>query len=116
MVSAIDAAVSGLSAGEARLQVNANNTANQLSPQYAPQQVDQVSLGNGGVLAKSKNVTPAAISVPDTSNPGATAQLPDVDMAQERVNQSIATYDFKANLKTIQVAGNMQQSLLNMVT
>jgi len=125
MVSAVNAAVSGLDAATKRLQVSANNTANQSSTQsnvngqvvdkpYTPQQVDQVTLSSGGVQAKVRDVNPPTTTEVNPSNPqGNTQQVPNVNPQQEVLNKQLASYDFKANLKTIKVANDTLNSLLN---
>lgn len=127
MLSAINSALSGLDAATTQLDASANNTANQFSTKtnangktvdqpYTPQQVDQVTLSTGGVQAKVDHVNPATVTLADTSSPSGTQQLPNVDTAQQLVNQQIASYDFKANLNTIKVANDTLQSLLDIKT
>ena len=126
MTSAIDSALSGLNAATTRIAVNANNIANQFSDQsvvngqpavkpFVPQQVDQISLSNGGVLAQVSNVNPATITVPDTSNPqgNGTVQAPNINQDTQLVQLNIAAYDFKANVKEIKVQENLDKSLLD---
>lgn len=122
MVSAINSALSGLNAASKRLEVSANNIANQFSTKsvidgkvtdtpYALQRVDQVSLSNGGVLAKVSNATPATTTVADQQ--GGTTELPNVDQTDALIQQNLAAYDFKANLKTIKAQDNMLKNLLD---
>ena len=126
MVSAINTAVSGLAAAGKRLEVSANNIANQFSTKsqingvtvdqpYVAQQVDQVSLTNGGVEAITHDVNPASVTIVDPNGQGATEQVPNVNTDQELVNQNIAAYDYKANLKTIKVQDNLDKSLLDII-
>jgi len=126
MVSSIDTALSGIFASSKLLEVSANNLANQFSTQtlqngqisntpYIPQKVDQISLSSGGVLAQVGNVNPATTTVPDPQGNG-TIQQPNVDTANELIQQHIASYDFKANLKTIQTQDNLLKSLLDIVS
>lgn len=108
MVSAINSALSGLNAASKKLEVSANNIANQFSTSlsadgksttpYTAQKVDQVTLSNGAIQAH----------VNDTQQP--------VDQATEMVNTLVASYDFKANLKTLKIADEMQQNLLNIIS
>jgi len=105
-MSAIDSALSGLNAASTRLNVAANNTANQFSTKstsngqttnkpYTAQQVDQVSLSTGGTQAIVKN----------TNQP--------VDEAANAVQTEMASYNAKANLKVIQAQQAMEKSLVN---
>ena len=124
MVSSIDIALSGLNAAGRRLEVSANNLANQFSTKsivngqqtdspYQPQKVDQISLSTGGVITQVNNATPATVTVPDLQGAGATTEAPAVDQATEIVQQLMASYDFKANLKTIKVQDDLFKSLLD---
>ena len=125
MMSPINTDLSGLNAASKRLEVSAHNIANQFSTQsvingktsdtpYTPQRVDQISLSSGGVLAKASHVNPATTTVSDGQ--GGTTQQPNVDPANELIQQNIAAYDFKANLKTIQTQDNVLKSLLDIVS
>ena len=125
MVSSINTALLGLSAASKRLEVSANNIANQFSTKsvidgkttdapYKAQRVDQVSLSNGGVLAKVSDANPPTTSASDGQ--GGTAQQSNVDPANELIQQNIAAYDFKANLKTIQTQDNILKNLLDIVS
>lgn len=124
MTTAIDSALSGLAAASRRVEVSANNIANQSSTStqvngvttnqpFIPQDVVQISLGSGGVRSE----------VRDASNPTSQqlgddgiTETPNVDSADEMVKMQIASYDFKANLKTIQIYNRMQQNLLDMLS
>jgi len=126
MVSAIDSAVSGLAASSRKIQVSANNIANQFSTKsvidgqtvdtpYVPQRVDQVSLSNGGVQAQVRDVNPATTTIPDTQN-GGLQEVPNVDLANELIQMQVASYDFKANLKSIKVQDNIFKSVLDIIS
>lgn len=127
MVVAFNIALSGLAAADKRLQTAANNIANVSSTKslvngqavdqpYIPQRVDQVSLSHGGVLSQTSDAANPFITVPDLDNLQNTVQLPNVDIGQELVNLKIASYDFKANLKTIQVQDNLNDTLLDIIS
>src|SRR5687768_2350807 len=101
MVSAIDSALSGLAASSKRLQVSANNIANQFSTKTvidgqtvdqppAAQRVDQVSLSGGGVQAIVRDANPGTVTVPDIDN-GGTKEVPNVDLANELIQIQIAS-------------------------
>ena len=117
MVSPINSALAGISAATKRLEVSADNIANQFSSNYVPKKVDQVSLSNGAIQSLVKPVNNPTVLVPDPDAPDAGAdgfvRLPNVDIANELVNQAIAAYDYKANLKTIQIARKLDESLLD---
>lgn len=102
--------LSGVQAAQKRVENSANNIANihssytreggqTIDKPFTPRQVDQVSLRSGGVNVLSREVEPATLQVADAS--GGTKALPNVNLEQELVNLKLATYDFKANLKSI---------------
>ncbi len=126
MVSSIDISLSGLNASSKRLEVSANNIANQFSTKsadssgqvsdtpYTPQRVDTISLSSGGVAAQVNNINPASTAAPDAE--GNITQQPNVDQADQLVQLNIASYDFKANLKAIQAQDNNFKSLLDILS
>lgn len=123
--TALNTAVSGLRASEVRLANSANNVANIQSTgrapgqTFEPSQVAQSSLAAGGVSTRLQAVDPATVPVFDPGNAAADAegitQYPNVDLEEEVVNQQIATYDFKANLKVIEKTDEMMEDLLNIL-
>lgn len=120
MISAINSALSGLSSASARVAVSADNIANQFSRNYKPKTVEQVSLGNSGTKIQVKEVNQATVEINNPADPDADANgivsMPNVDVANELVNMSIASYDYKANLKSLKVADNMQKYLLDIIS
>ena len=120
MASALTIALSGLNAATTRIDVSANNIANQFSTStsvngkqssttFTPQVVDQISLSSGGVLAQITNANTA-------SSQGDPTALPQVDSANELIQQNIASYDYKANLQTIKTQNSLFNSLLNILS
>jgi len=131
MVSAINSAISGLNAASKRLENSANNLANQFSTTtilngqtsdtpYVPTDVQQVSLQTGGVATVTTPRSDATTPAYDPNNPQADANgivnYPNVDTAQELVATQIASYDYKANLKSIKAADDLQKKLLDIIT
>lgn len=104
-------ALSGLNAASRHLDVSANNTANQLTPAYQAQQVTQTASAQGGVQAAVAPKDPATIPVADAD--GNITQAPNVDAAEEVVQQQIASYDFKANLRVLRAADEMSRQLVD---
>ncbi|MEZ5690608.1 MAG: flagellar basal body rod C-terminal domain-containing protein [Rickettsiales bacterium] len=131
MVDAVGSVLSGLAAASRRLEVSANNVANQQSTAtqvngvttnkpFIPKDVVQISLGSGGVRTEIRDIDNATVRRQDPDSPQADTEgfveFPDVDIAKELVDQQIASYDFKANLKSIQVADRLQQNLLDILS
>lgn len=131
MSTAIDSALSGLAVASKRIEVAANNLVNQDSTAtqvngvttnqiYMPKDVVQISLGAGGVRAEVRDANVPEVKYYDPENQQADdygfVRTPNVDTAEEMVKMQIASYDFKANLKSIKVADNLQQNLLDMLS
>lgn len=90
-------AISGMNAATTQLGVAAHNVANAVTPAFRRQQVVQHSQPGGGV---STQITRAA-------EPGS-------NLAADLVQQKVALYSFKANLRTVQVEHEMLGSLVDL--
>jgi flagellar hook protein FlgE len=95
MNTTLSIAMSGLNATSTRLNVSAHNIANSQTPEFKRQQVEQTALAEGGVSVSLGNLDAAEAS-------------PLATLADDLVEQMVAAYEFKANLKVIQT----QQDLL----
>ena len=129
MVSAINSALSGLDAASRRIEVAAQNIANQdttstkvdgvtTSKPYLPQDIVQVSEAGGGVKAYQRTAANPTVKRynPEATTPDNEAvEVPNVDDATQLANQQAAAYDYKANLKSIKVASSLEKSLLDIV-
>ncbi|MBY0408515.1 MAG: flagellar basal body protein [Rickettsiales bacterium] len=126
MVNAINTSLSGLNAATKRVEVAANNIANQNSTKrrengevvdktFTPQRVDLVSLTNAGVQAQVRDVENPTVQIFD---PGSNelVEVPNVDPAEQLIELKMASYDYKANIKAIKVQDNIQQSLLDILS
>jgi len=89
-----------MTAALARVDAAAGNIANQQTPGYRRQQVDQTADPDGGV-----EVT---LSLGVSSGGGG-----DDDLATDLVQQKAASYDFKANLRVLQAGDDMLGSLID---
>ncbi len=135
MNSILSIATSGLQAAETRLQVSANNVANansdgplpsassaiqsQYPPAYAPQQVSQIATANGGTQAVVSNVRPGSQAAYDPTAPyansGGLVAAPNIDLANEAIQQQLAQVSFASNAKVASVYSQMMQTLLDAV-
>ncbi len=121
--------LSGMDVAAKRLGNSANNVANinstalvregkTIQETYLPKDIVQISQEAGGVDSYLKSRTPASIKVSDPENPTADENgmidMPNVSLEEEVVQQQMATYDFKANLKALKAQDEMEQSLLDM--
>ncbi len=122
-------ALSGLQVAGKRLGVSANDVANVSSTvgrdaagilknePYRAQRIQQVSQLPGGVRARVSDEANATVPVYDPSSPVADenglVETPNVALDQEAIEQNIASYDFKANLKVLKAEDEMLQGLLD---
>jgi flagellar basal-body rod protein FlgC len=128
MVGGIANALSGYQNAAKRIEVSANNIANQFSTvktdggesskkPYQPAVVISVSQQEGGVQTEVQPREPATVKRFDPQNPAADesgiADVPNVDVGEEMVNQIIASYDAKANLKAIKIENDLMQQTLD---
>lgn len=131
MVGAISNALTGYKAATERLNVSAENLANQFSTArvengkvtnepYVPQTVQAISQEEGGVATRVVDKEAAFVKRFNPDSPNADANgledVPNVDTAEEAVNQVIASYDARANLKIIKVEDEIIQSALDIFT
>jgi flagellar hook protein FlgE len=111
MVSPIGTALSGIAAASKRLAVSSENIANQSTADYAVKRARQVSRADGSVDVSVEQGPRNTSFAGDES-----LTLPAVDVANELVNMTIASYDIKANIKSIQMNDKMQKSLLDILS
>jgi flagellar hook-associated protein FlgK len=96
MNSTTSIARSGMEAALLHLGAAANNIANARTPDYRRQFVQQESLAAGGV----------------TTSMGRAAE-PGENLAEDLVEQKLASYSFKANLRVIQTQDEMLGTVLD---
>jgi flagellar basal-body rod protein FlgC len=133
MSTALSIAASGMAAASLRLDVSAANVANALttgplptaagsiaasSPKaYVPQRVEQVALAGGGTAATVQPVSPSSVPSFDPSAPYADANglvaAPNVDLANEAVQQILARYAFAANAAVVRAVERLNKTLLD---
>jgi flagellar basal-body rod protein FlgC len=131
--SVLSIAVSGMTAAERRLEVSASNVANALSsgplpdasaaikasypPAYIAQRVDQVEAPGGGTIAIVGSENPGAVPVYDPSAPYANGQglvaTPNVDFANEAIQQLMAKISFQSNAFVVRTYDQMMKTLLD---
>jgi flagellar basal-body rod protein FlgC len=133
MNAIITNALSGLNAARERLEVSAANVANvdsdgvlpgstsdPAAPQvYTPLHVEQQPLVSGGTVATVLPVDPRLVRrfVPDSpaANADGVIASPNVDLVGEGVNQLAATQSYRANLRVLQVAQELQRETAEML-
>jgi flagellar basal-body rod protein FlgC len=132
MSAALAIAASGMTTASLRLDVSASNIANmfatgplpdasesvttQFPAAYTPLRVDQVDIagGTGGTVT---TVSPSYVPMYDPNAPYADESglvaAPNIDLANEIMQQMIARYTFAANATVMQVGSQMTSTLLN---
>jgi len=133
MSSILSIAASGMLAATQRLQVSAENVANansdgplptaapaiqaQYPAAYVARRVEQVQTAGGGTRAVVANQQPGTVAAYDPTAPYADANgrvaAPNVDLANEAVQQLVARYAFAFNADVMRVYSKMMQSLLD---
>ncbi len=124
-------ALSGLRAATLRLQVSANNVANACSAgplpdspasgnypgPYVPQRVNQVDIAGGGTSGTVNAVSPASVPTYDPTASYADSRgmvaMPNVDFADEIVQQLMARISFAANVQVVKADARMTSALLD---
>lgn len=136
MNSILSIASSGMTAAMRRLEVSAGNVANALSDgplpsadaaarakyhaAYVPQRVDQIATADGGTAAVVSDVSPGTVATFDPTAPYADAEgmvaSPNVNFANEAIQQIIARYTFAMNAAVERTYERMMKSLLDIKT
>ncbi len=130
MINAIQTALSGLNAASKKIEAGASNIANLTTagslddPDNAPysavttiQENVTDSEGNGigvksGIIPKDTPFVPAYSPDSPFANADGLVGVPNVNLAEEAVNISIAEATYKANLKVIETASELSDELL----
>ena len=134
MIAGFSASLSGLMAQSKRVAVSAENIANMRSRglredgpaqgsgegqpgAYVPRQVEDVTTAGGGVKAVERPVDPASVKIYAPSRPDAdaagVAAVPNVNLAEELVNQILAQRAYEANAAAIRTQDEMTDRLLD---
>ena len=124
MDAIVTTALSGLNAATRRLETSARNVANftakaPASPEgpppaglYRPERVVQTSTA-AGTRAETVPVVPAAFTVQDSASPTGFSAVPNVDLAEEAVNQIVAQRAYEANLAVLKTKDEMDRELVD---
>ena len=128
MTNAIGIALTGLNSASLRLNAGASNIANAgtvgslTDPDnapYTPKATQSKALSNGDVLTQITDKSPAFVPAYNANSPFADQNgfvgAPNIDYAEETIDIKLAEISYKANLKTIEVAKEMFENLLNTV-
>ena len=114
MIPAMESALSALGAFGKKMGVTANNIANVDTDGFKKSRADLQEADHGVTVSISRVNTPG-VPIPAEDGTGKTKESSNVDVAEELVNLKTTKNAFKANLKTIQTAGDMLGSLFDIV-
>ncbi len=114
MIPAVNSAVSGLQVFGTKINSNANNIANASSEGYKKTRVTLSNQASQGVKATVETVDSPGMMRPEETNEGSEfVELSNVDLAEELPESQLNSRFYQANLKTLQTADEMTESLIN---
>ena len=115
MLNAIGIALSGLQAASRKVEASASNIANMQTANYKPlttaltAQSDQEGNGQG---VSSRNIPKTQAFTPSYTPDSPFASAPDVDLAEEAVNMTLAETTYKANVAVLKTVDDMTKEML----
>jgi flagellar basal-body rod protein FlgC len=121
MIKTSQIALSGIQAASKRVEASASNIANLQTADYTPITAQQTALtdqtGNGqGVrsdfVPKTQPFTPSYDPDSPFANNEGYVNTPNIDLAEEAVNMTIAKTAYKANVSVIETVQDMTKELL----
>ena len=115
MLPVTNIALAGLSAAESRLTARAQNIANAATPGYQAAQVHQTSTPVGPVARIEGGFQNSGYPT-NNDRLGFVPVQNKVNLAAEIVDFKLAEASYKANLKVLQAADDLQKSTLEILT
>lgn len=126
MIQGIQSALAGLAAASKRADIAANNIANarssgKLDPYdgFQPQQALQTVTAAGTPRVSARPLTPGHVAAYEPDNPDADANgligTPNVDLAANIVELTLAKHAYKANAATLRTIDEMSKALYDEV-
>ena len=113
MSLSVDASLSALWSLSTRQSVSANNVANTESEEFKKSRTVLEENQNGGVSAKVQQVnTPGTMVMQED---GTMKELSNVDLVQEMTDMAVTKNSYKANIKAIQTADEMDKTTLDLI-
>lgn len=114
MIAGIQSALSGLQAFATKIGNNANNVANVNTEEFKKDRVILSSLSPQGVSATIQQVEAPGSFVAELTDQGyEMIEQSNVDLGEELPDMMLNTHGYLANLKTLQAADQMIQSLVD---
>lgn len=121
MINAIGIALSGLQAASRKVEASASNIANMQTADYEPlttaqtAQTDQSGNPQGvraDFVPKTQPFTPSYDPDSPFANNEGYVNTPNVDLAEEAVNMTIASTAYKAGVSVIETVNDMTKEML----
>jgi len=114
MITGIQSALSGLQAFTKKIENNANNVANMNTEGFKKSRVLLAAQPPQGVRATVEQVDLSGPVVAELADNGIEMiEQSNVDLGEELPEMMLNTHGYTANLKTLQVADQMLQSMLD---
>ena len=114
MISGINAALSGLTAIQKKIEANANNVANLNTDGYKKIRVTLQAQEPQGIEAIAQQIqTPGPMVYEQTSAGETLVEKSNVELSEELPSMMLSRRFFQANLKTVQIQDEMLGSLLD---
>ncbi|MFO0701879.1 MAG: flagellar basal body rod C-terminal domain-containing protein [Nitrospira sp.] len=114
MISAIHTALSGLAAVGKQIEVVAHNVANLNTDGFKKSRTEFVEVQTGGVLpVVEKDAAAGSTVLRDTGGNQFHAELSNVDLGEETVQQILAQRSFEANLRTLKTGNSLLGTVLD---
>jgi len=114
MISGINAALSGLTALQKKLEANANNVANLNTDGYKKTRVTLQAQEPQGIEAIAQQIQIPGPMVYEQTSAGETlVEKSNVELSEELPSMMLSRRFFQANLKTVQIQDEMLGSLLD---
>jgi flagellar basal-body rod protein FlgC len=105
--------ISALNALGTRQAVTANNIANRDSAEFKKSRAVLTEDSNGAVSSRLQQINSPGVMInqPD----GSLEELSNVDLATELTNMIPTQHNYEANLKALQVEGEMEDSVIDLL-
>ena len=127
MTSILGSALSGMAAASKRAEVSAQNIVNAGSvgtpgatdenASYKAVEPVQTTDETGAPTVRTREKDPATVHVHTPQHPLANeeglVESPNVDLAEELVNQSVALHSYRANVKMFEIWNELQKATLD---
>ena len=114
MIPPVNSSLSALQAFGTKLESNANNIANASTEGYKKTRVTLANQAPQGVQASVETIdSPGTQILEQTNNGSELIEQSNVDLGEELPDTQLNARFYEANLKTLEVANDMEKSILD---